>query len=70
LITATSPALAAGKVDITVVTPGGTSATSANDAFSFLVPGVDGSGQQTLSEQQRAYLAYLMNRPYRRRRIM
>jgi hypothetical protein len=35
-ITATSPAHAAGTVDITVTTTGGTSATSANDQFTFI----------------------------------
>ncbi|MGE4276270.1 MAG: Ig-like domain-containing protein [Lawsonibacter sp.] len=35
-ITATSPAYAAGAVDITVTTVGGTSATSANDQFTFV----------------------------------
>ncbi|WP_285597436.1 IPT/TIG domain-containing protein [Kineosporia sp. NBRC 101731] len=34
-ITAVSPAGSAGAVDITVVTPGGTSATSANDRFTY-----------------------------------
>ncbi|HEV7524756.1 MAG TPA: IPT/TIG domain-containing protein, partial [Acidimicrobiia bacterium] len=34
-ITATSPAHSTGTVDITVTTPGGTSATSANDQFTF-----------------------------------
>ncbi|HYM74470.1 MAG TPA: IPT/TIG domain-containing protein [Candidatus Dormibacteraeota bacterium] len=37
-ITATSPALAAGTVDITVTTPAGTSAASAADQFTFAVP--------------------------------
>jgi hypothetical protein len=36
VITATSPAGAAGTVDVTVVTPGGTSATSANDHFAYV----------------------------------
>jgi IPT/TIG domain len=36
-IVATSPP-GAGKVDVTVTTPGGTSATSAADAFTYLVP--------------------------------
>ncbi|MCE0539203.1 IPT/TIG domain-containing protein, partial [Kineosporia rhizophila] len=35
-ITATAPARAAGTVDITVTTPGGTSATSGADQFSYL----------------------------------
>ncbi len=35
-ITATSPAEAAGTVDITVTTPGGTSATSSADQFAYL----------------------------------
>jgi len=34
-ITATSPARAAGAVDVTVTTPGGTSATSASDTFTY-----------------------------------
>ena len=34
-ITATAPAESAGAVDITVTTPGGTSATSANDQFTY-----------------------------------
>ena len=34
-ITATSPAGSAGAVDVTVVTPGGTSATSSNDQFTY-----------------------------------
>ncbi|MGZ4712665.1 MAG: beta strand repeat-containing protein [Acidimicrobiia bacterium] len=34
-ITATSPAHAAGAVDVTVTTPSGTSATSANDQFTY-----------------------------------
>ena len=37
-VNATSPAGAAGVVDITVTTPGGTSATSAADQFTFVVP--------------------------------
>jgi hypothetical protein len=35
LITATSPAGAVGVTDVTVTTPGGTSATSANDQFTY-----------------------------------
>lgn len=35
-ITATSPAHAAGTVDVTVTTPGGTSATSSADEFTYL----------------------------------
>ncbi len=35
-ITATSPARPAGTYDITVATPGGTSATSANDQFTYV----------------------------------
>jgi hypothetical protein len=38
-ITATSPAHAAGPVDITVTTAGGTSATSLSDAFTFVDSG-------------------------------
>ena len=42
-ITATSPASAAGTVDVTVTTPGGTSATSPADQFAYLPPpAVDG----------------------------
>ncbi len=37
-ITATSPAGSLGTVDITVTTPGGTSATSSADQFSYAVP--------------------------------
>ena len=37
-ITATSPAGTAGTVDVTVATPGGTSATSAADQFTYLAP--------------------------------
>ena len=37
-ITATSPAGSAGTVDVTVTTPGGTSATSAADQFTYLTP--------------------------------
>jgi len=37
-ITATSPAGSAGAVDITVTTAGGTSATSASDQFTYVVP--------------------------------
>jgi hypothetical protein len=37
-ITATSPAGSAGAVDVTVVTPGGTSATNANDQFTYTAP--------------------------------
>jgi hypothetical protein len=35
-ITATSPAESAGTVDVTVTTPGGTSATSSNDQFTYV----------------------------------
>jgi hypothetical protein len=38
VIKATSPAEAAGMVDITVTTPGGVSATSVSDYFTFLAP--------------------------------
>ncbi|MFL6374365.1 MAG: IPT/TIG domain-containing protein [Pyrinomonadaceae bacterium] len=38
-ITATSPAHAAGTVDVTVTTPGGTSATSASDQFTYTAAG-------------------------------
>jgi hypothetical protein len=37
-ITATAPAGQAGAVDVTVTTPGGTSATSAADQFTYVVP--------------------------------
>jgi len=37
-ITVTSPAHAAGLIDITVTTPGGTSATGAADRFTFVAP--------------------------------
>ena len=37
-ITATSPAHAAGTVDVTVITPGGTSATSPSDHFRYIAP--------------------------------
>jgi hypothetical protein len=37
-ITASSPAGSAGAVDITVTTPGGTSATSASDQFTYVTP--------------------------------
>src|SRR4029077_2497825 len=37
-ITATAPAESAGTVDITVTTPGGTSATGAADQFTFVAP--------------------------------
>src|SRR5262249_31109117 len=37
-ITAVAPAEAAGTVDVTVTTAGGTSATSSSDQFSFAVP--------------------------------
>ena len=37
-ITATSPAGSAGVVDVTVVTPGGTSATSTADQFTYFAP--------------------------------
>jgi hypothetical protein len=39
LLTAVSPAHAAGVVDVTVTNPGGTSATSAADQFTFVIPG-------------------------------
>ena len=42
-ITATSPANSAGTYDITVATPGGTSATSAADQFSYIAPPVASS---------------------------
>jgi hypothetical protein len=38
LIFATTPAEPAGTVDVTVVTPGGTTATSSADRFTFLAP--------------------------------
>ena len=53
-ISATSPA-GTGTVDVTVTTPGGTSATSAADQFTYLAPGfilsvsVSGSGTLTSS---------------------
>jgi hypothetical protein len=37
-ITATSPAESAGPVDVTVTTPGGTSATGTRDTFSYVAP--------------------------------
>ncbi|MDA8295329.1 MAG: IPT/TIG domain-containing protein [Actinomycetota bacterium] len=37
-ITATSPAESAGSVDVTVTTPGGTSASAAGDRFAYAVP--------------------------------
>ncbi len=37
-ITATSPARVAGPVDVTVTTPGGTSATAAADVFTYVTP--------------------------------
>jgi hypothetical protein len=37
-VTATSPAGSTGVVDVTVITPGGTSATSAADQFTYLAP--------------------------------
>ena len=37
-ITATSPAGSAGTVDVTVTTPNGTSATSAADHFTYVIP--------------------------------
>ena len=37
-ITATSPAGSAGTVDVTVTTPGGASATSAADQFTYIPP--------------------------------
>ncbi|KSV75556.1 hypothetical protein N185_17090 [Sinorhizobium sp. GW3] len=42
-ITATAPASAAGTYDITVATPGGTSATSASDQYTYVVPPVASS---------------------------
>ena len=39
-ITATSPAGSAGVVDVTVITPNGTSATSAGDQFTYFLPGL------------------------------
>ena len=43
-ITATSPAGSAGAVDITVTTPGGTSATGAADQFTYVTPAPTVSG--------------------------
>jgi len=43
-ITAVSPAHAAGAVDVTVTTPGGTSGTSSADTFTFAAPGPVVSG--------------------------
>jgi hypothetical protein len=43
-IAATSPAGSAGAVDITVTAPGGTSATSSTDQFTYIVPAVVYSG--------------------------
>jgi hypothetical protein len=37
-ITATAPPAAAGQADVTVLTPGGTSATSAADQFTYVAP--------------------------------
>ncbi len=37
-ITATAPAGSAGAVDVTVTTPGGTSATAAGDRFTYVIP--------------------------------
>ena len=37
-ISATAPAGSAGTVDVTVTTPGGTSATSANDQYTYVTP--------------------------------
>ena len=37
-ISATAPAGAAGTIDITVTTPGGTSATSTNDQYTYVTP--------------------------------
>jgi hypothetical protein len=42
-ITATSPAESAGTVDVTVTTPGGTSATSSADEFTYVAPTVSGT---------------------------
>ncbi|MBW0370301.1 IPT/TIG domain-containing protein (plasmid) [Ensifer adhaerens] len=42
-ITATAPASAAGTYDITVATPGGTSATSASDQYTYVAPPVASS---------------------------
>ena len=42
-ITAVSPAHAAGVVDVTVTAPGGTSATSASDQFTYVAPPVASS---------------------------
>ncbi|WP_199228409.1 putative Ig domain-containing protein [Caulobacter sp. D4A] len=42
-ITATSPANSAGTYDITVTTPGGTSATSASDQYTYVAPPVGSS---------------------------
>jgi PKD repeat protein len=39
-ITATSPAHTAGTVDVTVTTPGGASATSADDRFTYIAPAI------------------------------
>src|SRR5258708_1689642 len=39
LLTAVSPAHVAGVVDVTVINPGGASATSAADQYTFVVPG-------------------------------
>src|SRR5204862_6414719 len=39
-ITATSPAGQAGAVDVTVITAGGTSATNANDQYTYTPPAV------------------------------
>jgi hypothetical protein len=54
-ITATVPAGSAGEVNVTVTTPGGTSATSTADQFSFTAPAyilgdVNGDGKVTLAD--------------------
>ncbi len=48
-ISATSPAHAAGAVDITVTTSGGTSATSGSDQFTFVTPAVANAVSQTVA---------------------
>src|SRR5207245_849012 len=50
-ITAVSPAEAAGTVDVTVTTPGGTSATSANDQFTFVAASGCSSGCVSIGDK-------------------
>lgn len=59
-ITATSPAAAAGVVDVTVTTPSGTSAIGINDRFTYLGPAGASSPVPTLSELGTWLLAGLL----------